>query len=259
MKSGEKMMIQEYSIYRVHKDRFEYGYNILNSAHTIIGQIYFGRDCDETKDDTRVWFRIENKVLYDTDLLRCVLTTLPNLLGLQFCHITSIDLAKDFKKSTTHLIDRLFRNKCITTIINGKVIKNRKQQIVGLNTNYGRCLDRLLNPTINLKQRKARHDKSQGLCIISYNKLVEIEESQKQYILDFYGNPKRLHRLEVHQNSSEIKDYCKVRDIEQSVDLIFDKDFLTDMYFYHLGAVLRFRDGRKKLAWSDLLGCTDRV
>ena len=30
-----------------------------------------------------------------------------------------------------------------------------------------------------------------------------------EIIKDFYGNPKSLHRLEVHQNNEEIKDFCR--------------------------------------------------
>ena len=95
--------------------------------------------------------------------------------------------------------------------------------------------------------------------VCCYDKKAEVEtESHKQYILDFYNNPKSLHRLEVHLNADEIRTYCSVVHIVQSVDLIFDKEFLTNMFYYHLAAVVRFTRGRTKLDWRDILLCSDR-
>ena len=110
------------------------------------------------------------------------------------------------------------------------------------------------NPSICLKQAKAEHDKTKGLTLCAYNKRNEIEtESHKHYILDFYNNPKTLHRLEVHQNNQEIKDYCKNHNITQDINLIFNQQFLDDMYHTHLASILRFTHGRTKVNWHEIL------
>ena len=99
-----------------------------------------------------------------------------------------------------------------------------------------------------------------GLTMCAYNKGNEIDKaSGKEYIREFYGNPKMLHRLEVHLNNQEIKDYCRnVVNVVQDIELLSDQDFLDAMYDYHLSSLLRFTRGRKKLDWNEIL-CTGRV
>lgn len=143
--------------------------------------------------------------------------------------------------------------------MNGKAVKNRKQIIPEFHIDYSVSLERLRKPTFYAKQKKALHDKTKGICVCCYDKKTEVEtESHKQYILDFYNNPKSLHRLEVHLNADEIRTYCSAVHMVQSVDLIFDKDFLTNMFYHHLASVVRFTKGRTKLDWRDIL-CSDRT
>lgn len=54
------------------------------------------------------------------------------------------------------------------------------------------------NPTISIKQAKALHNKAKGLTVCAYNKAAEISTSGKDYILGYYGNRKRLYRLEIN-------------------------------------------------------------
>ena len=59
--------------------------------------------------------------------------------------------------------------------------------------------------TVNVKQRNAIKDKSRGVTVTTYDKLAEISNSSgKEYILNFYGNPTKLFRTEVHLNNSII-------------------------------------------------------
>ena len=156
-------------------------------------------------------------------------------------------------KNIVNVIRRLYKDERITTIVNGKAIKNRKQIIPEFHIDYSVSLERLKNPTFYAKQKKAVHDKTKGVCVSCYNKRAEIENTSKQYILDFYGSPKCLHRLEVHLNSEEIRRYCSMKKIPQTIDLIFDQDSITDMFFYYLSSVVRFTKGRTKLDWRDIL------
>ena len=83
--------------------------------------------------------------------------------------------------------------------------------------------------------------------------------SGKQYVLDYYDNPRYLFRFEVRLNYQEMQDYCRLINTAQNIDMVFDQEFLKGLYYYHLSAVLRFTKGRKKLAWSDLIDRNGRV
>jgi hypothetical protein len=154
----------------------------------------------------------------------------------------------------------MFRDKTITTIINGKAIKDRKQLLKGCDIDYSTSLDRLKYPTITIKQKKAITNKQNGITIQAYDKKAEIEQSSdKRYILDFYGQPKRFYRFEVRLHYQELKDYFSKASIEPVIDTMSNQELLLDMFFYHLAAVLRFTKGRKKLDWPTLINCNGKV
>ena len=80
---------------------------------------------------------------------------LPDKFGFVFNNYTAIDLALDSNVNFTSLIKRMIRNKDITTIINGKAIKDRKQVLQGVSFQYSTSLDRLKHASITIKQKKA--------------------------------------------------------------------------------------------------------
>ena len=88
----------------------------------------------------------------------------------------------------------------------------------------------------------------------TYDKQAEIRNSSgKDYILDFYGNPSKLYRTEVHLNNSEIRDYLDGRGLYLNYYMI-DEALLEDMFFYHLNSVVRFKNGKQDILWEQLLG-----
>ena len=205
------------------------------------------------------YLKINNHVLYQPDLLKTALT-FPDLVGLAFNNFTAIDIAIDYSKSISAIIKRMLRNKTVDTILNGKRVLGRKINLPGISIDYSTSLDRLRSPTITIRQVKAIKNKSKGTTVQSYDKRAEIETSSgKQYILDFYGQPRYLYRLEVRLNYQEIRDYCETRHITQDIKLIFDPAFLSAIYDYHLSAVLRFTKHRKKLQWPEIIKCNGRV
>ena len=124
---------------------------------------------------------------------------------------------------------------------------------------YSSSLNRLNNPTITIKQKKAAANKNDGITVQAYNKKAEIlQSSKKQYILDYHGNPKRLYRLEVRLHNQELKDYFAAKHITPSTDILYDGEMLKELFFHHLGAVIRFTRGRTKIQWKELLGCNGR-
>lgn len=245
---------ENFSLFRVHSRHFQYSYDILydtENSRIKVATLRFGH-YGEPQQTPYVYYRIENHILYNHDMLVTTLT-LPDILGFTFQHITSIDLTKDFKFNVVQKIRKIAKESNTKVIINGKVI-DKTQDISGSMMVYTLNFTKIRNPSICLKQAKAEHDKTKGLTLCAYNKRNEIEtESHKHYILNFYNNPKTLHRLEVHQNNQEIKDYCKNHNITQTINLIFNQQFLDDMYYTHLSSILRFTKGRNKLNWHEIL------
>lgn len=247
---GGKIEFGTFYLQRVDCRYFKVGFNVYLDRE-LSASLKFDRYGDE-EDSSFIYFRIENRVLYDIDRLKCTLG-IPDCLGMVLNNITALDLAKDFSRNICNIIRRTYKDRNTTTIINGKAIKDRQHIIPNMSIIYASTLDRLKNPTLYIKQAKAIHDKTKGITVCAYDKSAEIiNASEKQYILDFYGNPKRLHRLEVHLNSSEVREFCNNRRIVQTTDLLFNQDFLTEMYLYHLSAVLRFTRGRNKVSWEDI-------
>ena len=90
---------------------------------------------------------------------------------------------------------------------------------------------------------------------LTYDKVAEISNaSDKQYILDYYGNPKRLYRTEVHLNAEDIKNYIEHRDIQYTPLILVDEAILEDMFFHFLGSVIRFQSRKMDANWKHLLG-----
>lgn len=259
---GHYDTIEDVRLLRVTSQHFAYCFNILygtDEDRREVAQLRFCRYGEKETDMIYTFLHISNSVLYDCELFDMVMK-LPENLGMVFHNITAIDLAKDFTNiNPVSVIRKMYKDKDITTIINGKAVRDRKQTIIGLSQTYSISLDRLKNPSISVKQAKALHNKAKGITVCAYNKLAEIEESEKDYILNYYDSPKKLHRLEVHLNSQEVTDYFKYLGKIQDLTLLADSNFRDDMYFYHLSSVIRFSKGRNPLPWSDLLQCTGRV
>lgn len=248
-----------FSVYRVSGDRFEYTFSICIGdveAREEVGLFKYGRYGAE--DSTFCYLKVVNSVLYDQKRLKQVLS-FPTLLGLVFNNFTAIDIAIDHSKNISSIIKRMMRNPEVDTILNGKRIQDRKKRIPGVTIDYSTSLDRLKCPTITIRQAKAIIKKENGITVQSYDKKAEVEGSGKEYILDYYNDPRYLFRLEVRLHYQELQDYCKKNNVIQYEEMLFDQETLMDMYYYHLSSVLRFTKGRVKLAWQDIITCNGRV
>ena len=251
----------EFSLYRVHGRHFQYCFDVLYN-HCFDDRIKVAtlkfKHFSELEQSSYVYYRVENIVLYDAELLEVVMS-LADMLGMVFHHITSLDLARDFKFNVVQKIRKVARDEAVKVIVNGKAV-NKKKDISGAMLIFPLNFHRAKNPTIVVKQAKAVTNKTKGLTMCVYDKGHEIDmASGKEYIREFYDNPKSLHRLEVRINNDEIKDYCRnVGNVAQDIALLSDQSFLDAMYEYHLSALLRFTRGRKKVDWSEIL-CNGRV
>ena len=219
--------------------------------------VYFDRYGSGT-DESYIWVRIENFVLYDMGLFVEVLS-LTQLLDLTFNNITHLDLARDFSYNISERIRSLMRNPELKTIVNGKQIKDRDAVLKGITRTCRMSLNRDKTKSLTIKQAKAIKNKYDGITLDSYDKMDEItSKSEKQYILDYYGNPKRLYRLELRLNNQDIRKISDSLGIGITEDGIYDKERLDELYIQALHSMLRFTDGRKKLDWQMLFDCNLR-
>lgn len=239
------------SLYRIIGQHFRYVFIVVDEYRNEVGKLYFGRYGD-IEACNYIWFKAANKLLYETWLYDTI-QKIQSTLSLCFNNFTSLDLSKDFTKNITYTIKRYMTNPQITTIINGKAVRDRKHIIQEAFYVYKCSLDRIKDPTFYIAQKEAVNNKAKGVRVCSYDKKSEIAKSRKEYINEFYNNPKRLFRLEIHLNSDEIRDYLNKWHTQQTIDIISDKGLLTAMYYYHLSSVLRFSKGRKPIPWSDIL------
>lgn len=255
---GSHIDLFGFRFYRIISDRFRYYYDVWQDDKQV-AQLKFGLYTELSSTKHFIYYKINNQVLYEPDRLNMILK-LPEHFDCVFNDYTAIDLAIDSSVNFPSLIKRMIRNKTITTIINGKAIKDRKQVLPCVSFQYSTNLDRLKHASITIKQKKAISNKKNGIVVQAYDKKAEIEQnSDKRYILDYYGQPKRLYRLEVRLHYQELKDYfCKVN-CEPIYETMTNQKLLRDMFYYHLSAVLRFTQGRKKLDWPTLIKCNGRV
>lgn len=255
---GEFTDVEGYRLYRLTNGRFRFFYEVTKDGEPI-AELKFGLYSEkEEQESTFVFMKVLNHVLYDKARLKTILK-MPDHMGFRFNNYTAIDLALDSDRNLTSLVRRLMRDKTVTTILNGRVVEARSQILKGVTFEYSTTLNKLMKPTITFRQKKAIANKNEGITVQVYDKKAEIEQgSGKQYILDYYGEPKQLYRMEVRLPYQEIKDYFASRELVPSIDFLFDAARLTEMFLYHLSAVIRFSRGRRKIPWDGLLRCADR-
>lgn len=260
VEDGASQDFGDFAFRRTTNKHFQYAFDVIcvcSSGAQRTASARFGRYGEI--GSSYLFFSVENYVLYNADLLAATLQ-IPEQLGMTFHNFTSLDIAIDTHFDVAHLMKRIWHRQDITTIINGKAIRDRKEVISGLSLVYSTTLERVKALTVYVKQRKAAHDKTKGVTVAAYNKIAEIENvSHKEYIREFYGCPKRLYRLEVHLNNAEISDYCKSIRRAQEEQMVFDSGFLKNAFYYHLSSVIRYTKGRHKIAWDDIIRCNGRI
>lgn len=200
----------------------------------------------------KAWISVSNRVLYSDEIY--YLDFIEDNLGLELHNITTLDLCLDLSCDVARMIRRLIRNKNVTTFLNTKEVKNRNEDrpeityITSGNMNKDKYL------TVSIKQKKAIKDKGKGTTLTAYNKKAEIANSSgKKYIEEFYNNPGKLHRLEVHLNNDEVKEYLNRTKQELSFYSLIDNRFLYDLFDQTLNSLIRFEYKGIKLDWDDLL------
>jgi hypothetical protein len=210
---GEVMEFEDFTLTRIDGRYYNYVNSITyNDCGDIknFGQLKFGLNNgnDEVHDNgkPKAWITVDNVALYSQAI--SYLGYICEILHLNVHNFTTIDLCKDTSFDVSRTLHRLYRNKNITTILNGKRITNRDEDRPEISRTLSGSLNKDKYQTIYVKQRNAIRDKSAGVTLKTYDKLAEIRNaSEKDYILDYYNNPTKLYRTEVHLNNAEIKEY----------------------------------------------------
>ena len=260
---GECLDMYEFRLYRTDGRYFDnvYAIRLWNGTRDIEwGYLKFNLARGDEHSNThtsglrKVWMSLNNETLYTDDFH--FLTYIEQRLGLEFHNVTSLDLCLDTPFSISPLIKAYLHKKDVTTILNGKRINDRDEDRPEITyTTSGSLNKQDKYKTVNIKQRNAIKDKTKGVTVQTYDKAAEISNaSDKQYILEHYGNPNRLYRTEVHLNAEDIKTYVERRGIEYTPLLLTDEATLEDMFFHFLGSVIRFQCGTSDTSWGHILG-----
>ena len=176
---GAWLEFHHYKFYRFLNERFRFFFVLVENGMEV-AQLKFGHYTDDEDAPLYVYLKVLNPVLYDAERLQRLIA-LPDELGMVFNNFTAVDLALDSRVNFPSLIKRMMRDKTITTIINGKAVKDRKKVLQGVSFEYSSTLDRLNHPTITLKQKKAIANRCDGISVQAYNKKAEIEHRQEVY------------------------------------------------------------------------------
>ena len=260
---GECLDMDEFRLYRIEGRYFDNVYVIrLDNCTQDIewGFLKFNLARSYEQSNThangnrKVWVSLNNQTLYskDTNFLGYI----EQRLGLEFHNVTSVDLALDTPFSISPLIKTYLHDKEVTTILNGKRIIERDEDRPEITYTHSGSLNKQDKyKTVNIKQRNAIKDKSKGITVLIYDKAAEISNaSDKQYILDYYDNPKKLYRTEVHLNGEDVKSYIERIGIQYTPLILFDEATLEGMFFHYVGSVIRFKSTKKDVSWKHLLG-----
>lgn len=260
---GECLDMGEFNLYRIGGRYYDnvYAIRLWNGTQNIEwGYLKFNLARGDEQSNThsngsrKVWISLNNETLYREDFHYH--SYIEQRLGLVFHNVTNLDLALDTSFSVSPLIKAYAHNKNVTTILNGKRITNRDEDRPELTyTTSGSLNKQGKYLTINIKQRNAIKDKNKGITVLTYDKAAEISNvSDKQYILEHYGNPKHLYRTEVHLNAEDIKNYVERRGIDYTPLILIDEATLEKMFFHFLNGVIRFRSRTADTSWEHILG-----
>ncbi len=249
-----------YYFHRIDNPQFRYVYQLHNvDSDKSLCLLKFGlHDDDATKNthcngQNKIWLEPNNWLLYTSDVLS-VVTDIAEALRLEFHNFTAIDIAMDMSMDVAHCLKRLIRCKKLTTLINGKVIRDRKEDRPELRSMYGGNMDRDKYLTYYIKSKKAIKDKSKGAELKCYNKQKEIEQSShKKYISELYGNAKHIHRMEIHLNNEQLKSYFKSKNKDMTLYLLQSQQQLEQLFYTYLGRLIRFKIGKRCIEWEDIL------
>ena len=243
-KQPEHIQVGDFDLVRGQADgTYEGIYGIAYAQHEF-GVLLFDRYSD--KEKKFCWVGIRNQVFYSNTMRIALLNEFQDMTGLgAINNITQLDLACDLSFNPVPRIKKLLKMDDVSVVRCGAKIEDKKQEIEGL---------LFLHPTNSLRELAPSlcfSDADKRKSLVVYDKNKEIGKSQKAYISDYYGNPKRLYRMEIRLCSDELFRYFKKYDMSPSVDMLTDQSFLKSMYHEFLFRLFHFSYKRKSIGLLD--------
>lgn len=235
---------------------FNKGDSLEDMEEQVFGTIQWGLRSDRDEAfKPYVWLYVDNsqfylKYDYSTNGRLMYLGYIEQMLGLVFNNITHLDLALDTTINFSKVLIKMIRNKDYYPIINGTKITDRKKLIEDILYIGVGNLERIREYSLLLQNKK------NDLSLNAYNKKREIEnKSKKYYVMESYGSPRQLYRLEVRINSDVMKDFFARNRIEYNPSMFITDDWLWLLYLTFLNRLIRFQStkGRKVYGVLDLI------
>lgn len=258
---GEYIDFGEFILTRTDGRYYKNVYSIAYDDQGVLrvwGALKFGLNSGKTESNVhlsgnpKVWISLDNEALYNQTLT--FLGYICEMLHLDVHNFTSLDLCLDTPFDISRFVYKSYRDSGVKTFLNGREITDRDEDRPEISRILSGSLNKDKYQTIYLKQRNAIRDKSRGVTIKTYDKAAEIRNaSDKAYIMQYYGNPIKLFRTEVHLNNTEIKDYLNNQGLELNPYML-NQDILEDMFFYHLNSVIYFKKDSAHIKWEQILG-----
>ena len=131
---GEVYDLYEFQLVRVEGRYYDNVYTITymdDDTEVEFGQLKFNIS-QKTKADNlhengnpKVWISLNNQTLYTSDQYH--LEFIATKLGLEPHNVTTIDICKDTPFNVGKSVRKLIKDKTVTTILNGKRIKDRDE------------------------------------------------------------------------------------------------------------------------------------
>lgn len=243
-------------------DTYQIVYNDLDKDGNIVphvfGELKFNLKSQVNEEEIpdqqkKVWIYVNNYILYSKDKRVLHLSYISDKLGIVLNNVTGIEIAIDTNKNVPKRLKQHLRDNNVTTILNGKIIQDRKEDRPEIEYIHSGDLDRYKYMSIYLKQKKAINNKANGTVVCCYDKLSECKNSDKDYILDYYNNPNKIYRIEVRATNDNFKQFLNSYQIELSEPLLYSKGFLMEAFFYFMNSVIRFKSENKDISIGDIL------
>lgn len=228
---------------------YEIRYQDALGIDSALGVMSFNIKPYEFTNEFYVWIKLNNKALYDGDWW--CLSYVSQVLGLVFHNFSRMEISIDTNGNPLRLYENLkglgkLPKPLAKTIYNSRVVDWNapkeivKRQIRGLRYNHLADSDTLSEKTLYVEPKK-----NEAFLKI-YNKKNEIEsESGKYYIMEKYGNPKQLYRIELTAFSEDIKEYTrKHKDIKLNPIALFQEKHILGIFKMFSRRLLRWNIGR---------------
>lgn len=243
-------------------DTYQIVYNDLDKDGNIVphvfGELKFNLKSQVNEEEItdrqkKVWIYVNNYILYSKDKRVAHLSYISDKLGLVLNNVTGIEIAIDTNKNVPKRLKQYLRDNSITTILNGKIVLDRKQDRPEIEFIHSGDMDRYKYMSIYFKQKKAINNKSNGTIVCSYDKLSECKNSDKDYVVDYYDNPNKIYRIEVRATNDNFRQFLNSYQIELNEPLLWSKGFLMEAFLYFMNSVIRFKSGNKDISIGDIL------